>query len=223
LDPDGVRLPGPPPAERAGRVPRLRRASRAPRRLRRGPRRPAPRRHRQLPVPGQPAPALRPAAPLPRRAARLRRCDLQRQPHLRPGDVGGRLAGGGAPGRVGRRRPRPGPAVLPGSRETGRRGLAAHDRCRPVPAPGRGPTAAAGAGPQRLCRTGPARRRTRSGGRQAVSADRFPPGPAHAAVPALRGATRRAPQPRPAAAAAYFWSALASSATLVARLEGSSS
>jgi flavin-dependent dehydrogenase len=56
-------------------------------------------------VPGQPSPALRAAAPLPGRAAGLRRRALQLEPGLRPGHVGGRAAGGGAAGLAGARRP----------------------------------------------------------------------------------------------------------------------
>ena len=92
-----------PPTDPDG-LPRLRRDRRPTRRLRRDPRRRAPRRHRRPPVPGQPAPPLRPAAPLPGRAAGLRRRDLQHEPGVRPGHVGGRAAGGGTAGLAGRRR-----------------------------------------------------------------------------------------------------------------------
>ena len=73
--------------------------------LRRDPRRRAARRHRGLPVPGQRPAALRAAASLPGRVPGLRRRDLQHEPGVRAGHVGGGAAGGGAARHAGRRRP----------------------------------------------------------------------------------------------------------------------
>ena len=79
----------------------LRRDNRPTGRLRRDPRRRTARRYRRLRFPGQHSLALRAAAPLPGRVARLRRRDLQLESGLRPGDVGRRAASGGPPTHAG--------------------------------------------------------------------------------------------------------------------------
>ena len=101
-------------------------------------------RHPRAPVPGQPAAAVRAAAPVPVRAGGHRRCDLLVQPGLRARHAGGRAGSGRAAGQPARRRDRPGPAVLPGRRQAGEPRLAADHRRRPdhrgsgrTPAPGR--------------------------------------------------------------------------------------
>ena len=131
LDPDPGRVRRPSPAHRPGRIPGLRPRRRPAARVHRDRRRRPARRHPRAPVPGQPAAAVRAAAPVPGRAAGHRRRDLLVQPGLRAGHVGGRAGSGRAAGQPGRRRDRPGPAVLPGRRQAGQHRLAADHRRRP--------------------------------------------------------------------------------------------
>ena len=120
LDRHAVRLPRASSASRSRRFPGLYVVGRPTRRARGDPRGRAARRHRRLPLSGEPETALRAAAPVPRPGPPgLWRCDLRFQPRLRPGHIGRRAASRGTARCTSRRRPRAGAAVLPGRSQAG--------------------------------------------------------------------------------------------------------